>query len=58
MPIEALLLNGGVSGCALSTCHFQITPFHPGPSKSHAEKKKEVATFSSLKCNTEVQKIP
>jgi len=53
MPIEALLLHGGVSGCALSTHHFKITLFLPGPSKNHVKKKREMATSSSLKCNTE-----
>lgn len=55
-PTEALLLSGHVSGCPLSTCHFQITPFHLGTSKRQVEKKKKVATFSSLKCNIDAQK--
>lgn len=57
-PIEALLFSGGVYRCALSTFHFQITPLHPGPSKSHFEKKMEVISFYFLKCNTEVLNIP
>lgn len=49
-PIEALLFSGGVYGCVLSTFHFQITPLHPGPSKSHFEKKNgsNILLFSEM----------